>query len=146
MPPLIEYFEIQVKNFEAGQISKHFSDWENLTSNKEILSIVAGLTIEFNSDKPLQISSIYHPLSKSESEIVQVEINKLLEKRGLVISEHEQGEIISPVFLRAKPDGSHRLILNLKKPNEHMEKLHFKMETIYTVINLITPKLFYGIC
>ena len=146
MPPLIEYFEIQVKNFEAGQISKHFSDWENLTSNKEILSIVAGLTIEFNSDKPLQISSISHPLSKSESEIVQVEINKLLEKRGLVISEHEQGEIISPVFLRAKPDGSHRLILNLKKPNEHMEKLHFKMETIYTVINLITPKLFYGIC
>ena len=142
MPPLIEYFEIQVKNFEAGQIRKHFSDWENLTSNKEILSIVAGLTIEFNSDKPLQISSIYHPLSKSESEIVQIEINKLLEKRGLVISEHEQGEIISPVFLRAKPDGSHRLILNLKKPNEHMEKLHFKMETIYTVINLITPNCF----
>ena len=142
MPPLIEYLEIQVKNLMAGQISKHFSDWEDLTSDKEILSIVTGVTIDFNPYKPLQITSISHPLSKLESEIVQIEIKKLLEKRVLVISEHEQGEILSPVFLRAKPHGSHWLILNRKKPNEHMEKLHYKMETIYTVINPITPNCF----
>ena len=71
-----------------------------------------------------------------------MEINKLLGEKVLVPSEHEQGEIISPVFLREKPDGSYRLILNLIKPNEHKEKLHFKMKTIYTVINMITPNCF----
>ena len=142
LPALTEYFEKQVKIFEAGQISKHFSVWEKLTSDTEILSIVSGLPIEFKPDRPLQISSISYPRSKSESDILQAEIKKLLDKKVLIPSEYEQGEILSPVFLRAKQDGSHRLILNLKKPNEHIEKLHFKMETIYTVISLITPNCF----
>lgn len=142
LPLLIEYFERQVNNFEAGQVSKHMPDWQKLTSDTEILTLVSGLPIEFTSDKPLQICSMSHPLSKSESVILQMEINKLLDKKVLVPSKYEQGEILSPVFLRGKPDGSHRLILNLKKPNEHIEKLHFKMETIYTVLSMITPSCF----
>ena len=104
LPLLTEYFERQVNNFEAGQLSKHMPDWLKLTSDTEILTLVSGLPIEFISDKPLQISSISHPLSKSESVILQMQINKLLDKNVLVPSEYEQGEILSPVFLRGKPD------------------------------------------
>ena len=63
-------------------------------------------------------------------------------KRVLVESEQEYGEILSPIFLRAKLDGSHRLILNLKRPNKFITKLHFKMETINSILNLITPGCF----
>ena len=44
--------------------------------------------------------------------------------------------------LRPKPDGSHRLILNLKKLNENVVAYnyrHFKMDSIWTAINLMKP-------
>ena len=44
--------------------------------------------------------------------------------------DHEEGEIILPLFLKKKTDGSFRLILNLKSLNKNIEKQHFKMEKI----------------
>jgi len=48
-----------------------------------------------------------------------VEIDKLLLKGVLKVSSPEPGEFISPIFLRPKPDGSHRVILNLKPFNDN---------------------------
>ena len=42
-------------------------------------------------------------------------------------------------FIRQKPDGSCRLILNLKNLNEDMSYIHSKMETLQSVSSLITP-------
>ena len=52
------------------------------------------------------------------------------------LSVHEPGEIISPIFTRLKSDNSLRIILNLKKMNESVEKLHFKMDSIQTVLGM----------
>ena len=51
---------------------------------------------------------------------------------------HEEGEIYLPIFLKKKTDGSFRLILNLKSINKNIEKQHFKMETITSVLKLVT--------
>ncbi|WAR22904.1 hypothetical protein MAR_036573, partial [Mya arenaria] len=46
------------------------------------------------------------------------------------------GEYISNIFTRPKKDGRIRIILNLKQFNDHMQHIHFKMETLQTAINL----------
>jgi len=56
---------------------------------------------------------------------VTSEINTLLEKAVIVKAHDEPGEFISPIFVRPKKDGSHRMILNLKNFNEYVEYNHF---------------------
>ena len=51
-------------------------------------------------------------------------------------------EFISPIFLTPKSDGSFRLILNLKKLNDFMPYVHFKMDTVTSVLKLITKNCF----
>ena len=57
---------------------------------------------------------------------------------------HEDGEVLSSVFLRAKSDGTYRLILNLSKLNEHLEKIHFKMETLKSVVTLVKKDCYFA--
>ena len=51
-------------------------------------------------------------------------------------------ENISPIFVVLKHDGIYRLILNLKNLNNDMHYVHSKMETLSSVLNLIT-QVFY---
>ena len=60
----------------------------------------------------------------------------------MVSCEHEQGELISPIFLGDKNDGSHRLIWNLKGSNKYLEYKHFKIQTFQSVLPLIQPDYF----
>ena len=59
-------------------------------------------------------------------------------------TEHEAGEILSHVFIRPKPDGSFRLILNLSRLNEHVDKKTFKMETLRSALQLIRKDCYFG--
>lgn len=67
------------------------------------------------------------------------EIGRLLSKGVIEYAEHSDGEFISTFFLRPKSNGSYRMILNLKLLNEHVQYIHFKMESLYSAIRLITP-------
>ena len=55
----------------------------------------------------------------------------------MINTAHEEGEFISPIFLRSKPDGTNRVILNLKNLNQTLKYNQFKMETIRSVAHLI---------
>ena len=89
----------------------------------------------------------YHTnFSKEESDIVSDEIIKLKSKGVVEPAEHEQGEVISGIFLCPKKDGSHRLILNLKEPNKSVVYHHFKMDTLNTIINLMQKRCLHGEC
>ena len=48
----------------------------------------------------------------------------------------EEGSYYSNLFTRPKEDGSKRVILNLKGLTSHMDKIHFKMETVKDVISV----------
>ena len=56
---------------------------------------------------------------KSDQNFRQImsEVKKLINK-GIVINiAHEEGELISPIFLRSKPDWTNQVVLNLKDLN-----------------------------
>ena len=57
-------------------------------------------------------------------------------------TKHEKGEVISTIFLVEKKDGGFRLILNLKPFNAQMDNIHFKMETLGNVIQMMKPGAF----
>ena len=122
-------------NFEGGRLSKHVDQWKALTTDPFILDMITGLKIDFfekpnGCDRP-------NIMNKNEEELIEEEISKLIGMKVISESIHEPGEIISPIFTRPKSDGSLRIILNLKKMNESVEKEHFKMESIETVLSMI---------
>ena len=116
-------------------------EWRSLTSDHEILATVSGLPIELEGEIILELRT--HNCSQAQQEIIDTQIKKLLKKKVIVKCDHEEGEIISPTFLKEKPDGSFRFILNLKKLNENITKIHFKMETIMSILKLVTPLTYF---
>ena len=86
------------------------------------------------------IQSFQYPLKQSETTFIKKGAGVLTPK-VIVPSELEQGEIVSPIFVREKPDGDYRLILNIQKLNEKAEYKKFKMEPIGTIIQVFMSKL-----
>ena len=117
------------KNFKAGNIAKYVYNWRLLTSDKNILEIITGYHIAFESP-PYQTGTPCVHFSRGEEQIISTEIDKLMSKQVIVKAMHCDNEFISTVFTRPKKDGSHRLILNLKNLNEYVTYEHFKMESL----------------
>ena len=136
---LNNYFNYKVANFKAGQISTHYDLWCTITSDPVILATISGESVELIDNVPHQKSYPINSINKEHVIQVENEIQKLLYKGVIVNSYHEQGEYISPIFSVPKSDGSIRLILNLKQFNEFVKFTHFKMESIHTILELVTP-------
>lgn len=51
-------------------------------------------------------------------------------------------QIVSGIFLLPKEDGTLSLILNFKSFNEFATHHHFKMDSLQTIIKLVTPNCF----
>ena len=106
-------------NSTAGRISQYIDEWRKITSDPEILDLVTGYAIELTEGPPPCNQSNY-AFSLFEQKIIDFEISKLLIKHVIVPSCHEAGEVISPIFICPKKDGSHRMILNLKHLNNYV--------------------------
>jgi len=79
-------------------------------------------------------------VNSQEEFIIESEIQKLLNMNVIEEAHSEEGEYISPIFVRPKKNREYRMILNLKRLNEYVEYHHFKMDTFETALNLIKPK------
>jgi len=62
----------------------------------------------------------------------------------IVKAVYEPGQFVSPIFIRPKKNGEHRMVLNLKKLNEFIPYHHFKMDTFEKALNLITKDTYMG--
>ena len=135
---LISQIRDDMKNFTAGKLSQHLSDWQELTSDPEILTIVQGDFISFVSDPPLR--QVVRQCNVSEETKLQMHerITSMLNTQIIIRTIHEQGEFLSPIFPVPKPDGNIRIILNLKDLNEYVEYHHFKMDNIKAVLANVT--------
>ena len=84
------------------------------------------------------------PFNTRDSEIIDTEIQKLMDLGVIVKAVYEPGQFVSPIFIRPKKNGEHRMILNLKKLNEFIPYHHFKMDTFEKALNLITKDTYMG--
>ena len=100
------------------------------------------MKIEFKNNSPPTWENIYPKqscINSANISAVRAEIQNLVHKGVIKPSTHEEGEIISPIFVRPKKDGTYRLNLNLKQLNEYVEYHHFKMDTLKAAIKLMKP-------
>ena len=71
---------------------------------------------------------------------IDSEINGLIKKQVIRECNHVHGEFLSPIFSVPKKDGKVRLILNLKNLNQHIPYEHFKMDSIFSALELVTQE------
>ena len=124
----------------AGRLRHFLSNWLAITSDNYILDMVQHAHIKFNADCVLEQNIIKpYKMSLAERKVVDSEINKLVTKGVLVKIAENEAKYLSNVFIRPKKDGTHRLILNLNKLNQNVQYQKFKMETLESIITLMTP-------
>ena len=127
----------------GGRIKNFIAAWQEITSDKTILSVVLGYKLEFYGLQPIQFGKIRPTVLNSEAAAaLDQQIQNFLSWDILVESHHESTEFISPVFLREKKNGTFRMILNLKELNCFTAYHHFKMDNIESCIHLMKPMCF----
>lgn len=64
-------------------------------------------------------------------------IKILLLIKAIEVCKKTENQFLSSYFLRKKPDGTYRFILNLKNLNFFIKPEHFKIENVRTALNLL---------
>ena len=123
----------------AGCLKDFIHQWKELTSNKNVLSCISGYKIPFASQIYQSVPPRETLWSTKEIEIISVKISELLVMGAVQRVESCEGQFISKIFIIPKPNGTHRLILNLKGLNKFIVTEHFKLEDGKTVRRMISP-------
>ena len=103
--------------FQAGSTQRCVHEWAKITSDSFILNAVSNCHIEFDHEPDQQVNTTrpHSSFSLVEQQIIDNEIEKFLAKGIIRSTVFEPGDIVSPIFVTPKKDGSHRVIFNLKK-------------------------------
>lgn len=78
-------------------------------------------------------------MSGEKRNIISSEIQNLLAKGVLERCQETEGQFISNVFLKPKPNGKYRMILDLSILKGDLSYQHFKMTNLQTALDLMTP-------
>lgn len=82
--------------------------------------------------------------SPNEKQILSDCISKLIGSGAISLVNFQEGQFLSNVFTVPKPDGSYRLVINLKSLNTFVKADHFKLEDQKTVSRILQKKIFSG--
>ena len=139
-PPFIHTAE----NFVAGNIGSCAVEWDRLSGDPWVRQTVRGAEIPLW-EVPEQVRVPFpYRLTELEQGIMAQEIQHLLQK-GVIHSVHQvEGQFISNVFLRPKPNGDYRLILDLTELNKSITYEHFKMTSLQTAVDMMRPNCWMG--
>ena len=83
-----------VKEFKAGQVKEHLFNWNQITSDPEVLQNIPGAKIPFVREPQLDKIPSNPKFSSQQQEIIDLEIDKLLKKGVIKECEDENGEFI----------------------------------------------------
>ncbi|CAC5402810.1 unnamed protein product [Mytilus coruscus] len=126
----------------GGRLKYFLQNWKMITTDQLVLSIIEeGYKLEFL-QRPAWTGIKKTIISHKNTDIFLAEINSLLEKDAIEkmnFPEYLLG-FYSTLFLVPKKNGKMRPVTNLKPLNAHLKKVHFKMDTMSKVINLVKPK------
>lgn len=128
--------------FVGGNIANKLSYWESLTSDQSILGFVKGVSLDLTS-WPIQ-TEFPRPyrMNVEQSKFIDEELEALVNKGVIESVEDPSGHYVSNIFLRPKPNGSFRMIIDLSLLNNDIEKKHFKMQHLEVAIDLLSRNCF----
>ena len=147
LPELKPWDEVKMLPWEPGDLAggpvggclqKYLKNWEVVTRDPEILQMVQGVRIQFAQMPMLTGPKQVGPrFSQGESQALEVEVQKLIEKRAIEMVVSAGPGFYGHLFLRAKKDGSMRPVFNLKPLNAYVTYQHFKMEGMAMATSMI---------
>ena len=131
----------------AGERLCQFSHtWEEKGAPPDLVNIIkCGHRINFKS-RPgltLPLKQFETRLSPQQADIVKSEVDELVMKKALRILPYSEAVknpgYYSKIFVVPKPNGKHRVIINMRPLNKHIEKETFRMESEKEVRTLLQP-------
>ena len=134
IPPVIIQGKI------AGLVRKAATNWSKITSDKTIVKMVQGCSIQFINNPPANLKTYQPSFSKQERALISNEIEKMKLKGAILEVPPAQHQFLGHIFLRPMKDGSQRPIFNLKKLNHYVQYQHFKMEGQTLEKSLLQPE------
>ena len=111
----------------AGRISHFLVNWQKLTLNQDILSVVKGYKIPFIKIPFQRKIPNFTKMNKKQIALVDLELKEMLRKGAIMRTQPAHVELLSNLFL-VKKGGGYRLVINLKMLNHFIPFLHFTME------------------
>lgn len=128
--------------FIGGNIINKLRNWEALTSDSYILGYVKGVSLDFMS-WPSQ-AHIPRPfrMNVEQSQFIDGEIESLKSRSIVEEVEDLSSHYVSNIFLRPKPNGTFRMMIDLSLLNNDIEKRHFKMQHLQVAIDLLSRNCF----
>lgn len=123
----------------GGRLRFFRDNWEKITDDQWVLSVIAeGYKLEFL-EMPFWTGIRKTSVSLKDSDILIQEINTLIEKDAIepVRQQDAATGFYSTFFLVPKKNGTMRPVINLRPLNRYLKKIHFKMDTLTKVLNLV---------
>ena len=143
-----EYYIMSLSQQLPGERLKNFSNvWEHFNAPPDIQRFIqTGHKIHFETKPALTLPSKEYEtrLSTEQTRIVKQEVDELVMKKAMrVVSRQEAIKSLghySQVFVVPKPNGKHRVIINMKPLNKHIVKETFSMESCKEVRTTLRPE------
>ena len=123
----------------AGATRFHLPNWEQLTSDPMVLQNAAGVKIIFDHTPHQETIPRQYKFNREQSEVIEKEILDLLNKEVITAVHDTSDCFISNIFLRPKPGGKFRMIIDLSDLNEFVTKQHFKMDHLNVASQMLFP-------
>ena len=125
----------------GGRLQAFLPAWAAITDDAFVLSVIrGGYTIHLADPLPGGVIRLPSPRMPPHLARGIAEEVAALCARGVVERTADHPRLcLSPVFLVPKRSGKYRMILNLKRINAHISPVHFKMETLKSILPLLRP-------
>ena len=123
----------------SGTAKLFLNNWEELTSDRSILQNVSGVRLEFDSQPVQSVTPRPYVCNAEQTNVIDSKVKQLLAKGVLVKVNKDKDIFISNIFLRPKPDGKWRMIIDLSELNKFLTKHHFKMEHLEVASQMLFP-------
>ena len=129
-------------DFKAGGTGRAAHKWHLFTSDKWVLDMVKGLTIELAALPTQETIPDSTSPKPGINELLSEQIDIMLRQGIIEPAMHSSRSFVSHMFLRPKTDGSYRPILNLSGLNDFTIYRHFKMDHLSSVMRMVPQNSF----
>ena len=102
--------------------------------------IVRGYEISFILPSRQSMLPKLYQLTKGASDLVDQEVQDMLRKGSIVVSDPKEDQFLSSLFLVKKKDGGNCSVVNLKDLNRNIPYQHFKMKGLFLLKEMLLPR------